>query len=417
MMLKVMDGYLSECDDRLRAWLGSLGHLFARPEPREVFAALVEGMLSQLEKKNGWTLAQRAGHTHPGRIQSFLNRGAWRAEDLEAEIRRYVVAELGSPDACLIIDDTQIIKKGTRSVGVAPQHCGATNQTENCQVTVLLTYAGADGHAVIGHRLYLPARWTDDRDRCREAGVPDTVGFATKLDLAVDLLTDAVDAEVPFGWVAMDGGYGQYAQIRNWCAARRLPYIAAVCSTLPLGQIGASPRRRPITCAKDLLATLGEGDFERRSCGEGAKGQRFYDWAFVELAGNLRVKDEIPADGFTHTLLVRRPVDDPADLTFFLAHAPAATPMPVLVVGAGTRWKIEEDNRTEKDLLGLDHYQVRTWTAWHHNIVICMLAHAFLAAQQARLVRERRDQAAAEAADQGKALRPRTGPAQQVPTG
>src|SRR5512139_422188 len=279
MMLKVMDGYLSECDERLREWLGSLGHLFARPEPREVFTALVDGMLSQLEKKNGWTLAQHAGHTHPGRIQSFLNRGAWRAEDLEAEIRRYVVAELGCPDACLIIDDTQIIKKGTRSVGVAPQHCGSTNQTENCQVTVLLTYAGADGHAVIGHRLYLPARWTEDRQRCRTAGVPDTVGFATKLDLAVELLAEARDARVPFRWVATDGGYGQYPQIRNWCAAEHLPYIAAVCSTLPLLQ--TSPTRTPISCAKDLLPTLDEADFERRSCGEGAKGQRFYDWAFI----------------------------------------------------------------------------------------------------------------------------------------
>jgi len=416
-MLKVMDGYLSECDTRLREWLGSLGHLFARPEPREVFAALVEGMLSQLEKKNGWTLAQHAGHTHPGRIQSFLNRGAWSAEDLESEIRRYVVAELGCRDACLIIDDTQIIKKGTRSVGVAPQHCGSTNQTENCQVTVLLTYAGADGHAVIGHRLYLPARWTEDRDRCRAARIPATVGFATKLDLAVELLTEAVDAKVPFGWVAMDGGYGQYAQIRNWCAARRLPYIAAVCSTLPLVQISAPSRRTSISCAKDLLPTLGEGDFERRSCGEGSKGQRFYDWAFVEMAGNLRVKDERPAEGFTHTLLIRRSVADPSDITFFLAHAPVATPIPVLVVGAGTRWKIEEDNKTEKDLLGLDHYQVRTWTAWHHNIVICMLAHAFLAAQQARLLRQHRDHAAAETTAPGKVPQAEVGPSQQVPPG
>jgi SRSO17 transposase len=415
MMLKVMDGYLSECDARLREWLDSLGHLFARPEPREVFAALVEGMLSRLEKKNGWTLAQHAGHTHPGRIQSFLNRGAWNADDLEAEIRRYVVAELGCPDAVLVIDDTQIIKKGTRSVGVAPQHCGSTNQTENCQVTVLLTYAGTDGHAVIGHRLYLPARWTEDRDRCREAGIPDTVGFATKLDLAVELLAEALDAQVPLRWVAMDGGYGQYPQIRNWCASRALSYIAAVCSTLPLVQI--SPTRTAITCAKDLLATLGAGDFERRSCGQGAKGQRFYDWAFIELASNLRVKDERPADGFTHTLLVRRSVADPSDLTFFLAHAPVATPLPALVVGAGTRWKIEEDNKTEKDLLGLSHYQVRTWTAWHHNIVICMLAHAFLAAAQARLLRERRDQAAVEDADQGKVPQQQVGPAQRIPTG
>jgi SRSO17 transposase len=335
MMLEVMDGYLSECDSRLRELLGGLGYLFARPEPREVFQVLVDGMLSQLEKKNGWTLARHAGHTHPGRVQSFLNRGAWSAEDLEAEIRRYVVAELGSPDACLIIDDTQIIKKGTMSVGVAPHHCDSTNQTENCQVTVLMTYAGPDGHAVIGHRLYLPARWTSDRQRCRKAGVPDTVGFATKLDLAIELLAEALNAGVPFRWVAMDGGYGQYAQIRNWCAAHGLPYIAAVCSTLPLVQASTPSDHNTITCAKDLLDTFNETDFERHSCGEGAKDQRFYDWAFVGLTDNPRVKDEHPADGFTHTLLVRRSIDSPDDITFFLAHAPTSTPIPTLVVGTG----------------------------------------------------------------------------------
>ena len=145
-MLEVMDGFLSESEVRLRALTSNLGHLFARPEPRELFHTLVEGMLSNLERKNGWTLAQRAGH---------------------------------------------IIKKGDRSVGVAPHYCGATNSTENCRVTVLMTYAGA---------------------RCRQAGIPVGVGFATKLDLAVQLLAEAIEAEVPFGWVAMDGGYGQYTQ-------------------------------------------------------------------------------------------------------------------------------------------------------------------------------------------------------------
>lgn len=410
-----MDEFLSECDSRLRELTNGLGHLFARPEPREIFHALVEGMLSKLEKKNGWTLAQRAGHSHPGRVQTFLCRGAWSAAALEAEIRQYVVAELGSPQAFLIIDDTQIIKKGTRSVGVAPQHCGSTNQTENCQVTVLLTYAADLGHAVIGHRLYLPRRWTEDPARCRAAGVPPDIGFATKLDLAIELLDEALTARVPFGWIAMDGGYGQYAQVRNWCTARRLPYIAAVTSTLPLAQISTPPGRAPITSPRQLLATLPDTDFERRSCGAGAKGQRYYDWAFIELASNLRVTDETPAAGFAHTLLVRRSTSNPDETRFFLAHAPHHTPMPTLVSGAGTRWKIEEDNKTEKDLLGLDHYQVRTWTSWHHNIVICMLAHAFLAVQEAQLARQRQDRQTAapdqtrdQRPDQGKAPRPRS---------
>ncbi|WP_370321415.1 IS701 family transposase [Actinoplanes sp. ATCC 53533] len=230
------------------------------------------GLLSDLEKKNGWTLAQRAGHTHPGRMQTFLSRGAWRAEDLETEVRAYVVGHLGAPDGVLIVDDTQMIKKGDKSVGVAPQHCGATNQIENCQVVVMLTYAGPAGHAFIGHRLYLPKRWTDDAGRCREARIPATVGFATKLDQAIELLTEAVDAGVPFGWVTMDGGYGQYPQ----------------------------------------------------------------------------VSDETPAGGFAHTLLIRRSISDPTDVTFFLAHAPDPTPATTLIIVAVTRWRSRRTTNRER---------------------------------------------------------------------
>jgi SRSO17 transposase len=118
-----------------------------------------------------------------------------------------------------------MIKKGDKSVGVAPQHCGATNQIENCQVAVMLTYAGPGGHAFIGHRLYLPKRWTDDPARCREAGIPERVGFATKLDQAIELLAEALAAKVPFAWATMDGGYGQYPQVRNWMAGQSLQYV------------------------------------------------------------------------------------------------------------------------------------------------------------------------------------------------
>jgi SRSO17 transposase len=378
-----MDDLVSGWETRLRELTGRMGHLFARPEPRVVFHDLVEGLLSDLEKKNGWTLAQRAGHTHPGRMQTFLSRGAWRAEDLEAEVRAYVVEHLGDPAGVLIVDDTQMIKKGGKSVGVAPQHCGATNQIENCQVAVMLTYAGPAGHAFIGHRLYLPKRWTDDAGRCREARIPATVGFATKLDQAIELLTEAVDAKVPFGWITMDGGYGQYPQVRNWMAERGLPYVVAVSTALPLRQVSPAAGTDPITRADQLLSRIPAGDWERRSCGQGSKGERHYDWAMFRLGGNLQVNDETPAGGFTHTLLLRRSVSDPTDVTFFLAHAPDPTPPATLITISGTRWKIEENNEQGKDLLGLDQHQVRTWTAWHHMVTVCMFAHAFLVVQHA----------------------------------
>jgi SRSO17 transposase len=380
-----MDDLVSGWESRLRELTGRMGHLFARPEPRQVFGDLVEGLLSDLEKKNCWTLAQRAGHCHPGRMQAFLSRGAWSSDALEAEVRDYVVEHLGNPGGVLIIDDTQMIKKGDKSVGVAPQHCGATNQIENCQVAVMLTYAGPAGHAFIGHRLYLPKRWTGDPVRCRKAGIPAEVGFATKLDQAVELLTEAVTAKVPFAWVTMDGGYGQYPQVRNWCAARSLPYVVATCAALPLTQISVVPGTVAITRADDLPSRLADGDWQRRSCGEGSKGGRYYDWALIALGANLRVADETPADGFGHTLLLRRSISDPTDITYFLAHARHPTRATTLIQVAGTRWKIEENNEQGKDLIGLDQHQVRTWTAWHHTITACMFAHAFLAVQHANL--------------------------------
>jgi SRSO17 transposase len=389
-MLDVLEGQLSEWDRALRSLIGRVGYLFSRPEPREVFTGLVEGLLSDLEKKNGWTLAQRAGHTHPGRMQSFLCRGAWSAQGLEAEVRRYVVEELGSPEAVLIVDDTQIIKKGRMSVGVAPQHCGMTNQTENCQVAVMLTYASAAGHAFIGHRLYLPARWTDDPARCRAAGIPAEVGFATKPEQAVELLGEAIEAGVPFGWVAMDGGYGQYATVRHWCRDRSLRYVLAVPRDLALVDAAGATIR-----ADQLLTTVKPHCWERRSCGEGAKGQRFYDWACLAV----RVKDEDPAPGFAHTLLIRRSISDPSEVAYFLVHAPHETAMPAMVAVAGMRWKIEENNEQGKDLLGLDQYQVRTWTAWHHYVTACMFAHAFLVVQRARLVSTHGQQTATDQAE------------------
>jgi SRSO17 transposase len=370
----------------LAGWLDRVAGVFARPEPRELLEQMAVGLLSPLRKKNAWTLAEQAGHTHPGRIQTFLCRGAWDASALEAQVRDLVVESLGDErDGVLIVDDTQIIKKGVKSVGVAPQHCGATNQIENCQVIVMLAYAGRDGHAFIGHRLYLPERWTNAPARCREAGVPKDVVFATKPHQAVELFAEAEDAGVPYGWIAGDGGYGQYREVRDWPTERGKRYVMAVASSQPLAGVHAIAGNRGgggqagVRRADDLLARARR--WERRSCGHGAKGERYYDWAFFTVT----LPDEPPADGFTHTVMIRRSVADPSEVAYFLVHAPAATPTNTMVAVAGIRWRIEECNEQGKDLIGLDQHQVRTWTAFHHHVAVCMFAHAFAATRKARL--------------------------------
>jgi SRSO17 transposase len=361
----------------LAGWMDRVAPVFSRPEPREVFSQMVGGLLSGLPKKNGWTLAEYAGHTHPGRVQTFLCRGAWDAAGLEARVRDLVVAEMGDPDAVLIVDDTQMIKKGAKSVGVAPQHCGATNQIENCQVVVMLTYASALGHAFVGHRLYLPERWTSDPDRCREAGVAKDVEFATKPEQAVELLAEADEAKVPYRWVAADGGYGQYRVVRDWCTSNSRRYVLAVPSSQPLARVHAIAGQARVKRADDLLGRATR--WERRSCGHGSKGERYYDWAFFTIT----LPDEPAADGFEHTLLIRRSIADPSEVAYFLAHAPAATPVNDMVSVAGIRWRIEECNEQGKDLFGLDQHQVRTWTAFHHHVAVCVFAHAFAATRRA----------------------------------
>ena len=370
----------------LERWVDRVAPVFSRPEPREIYQQMVTGLLSPLAKKNGWTLAEHAGHTHPGRMQTFLFRGAWDAAALEGHVRDLVVEEMGDPDAVLIVDDTQMIKKGGRSVGVAPQHCGATNQIENCQVVVMLTYASQHGHAFIGHRLYLPERWTSDPDRCRQARIPKNVTFATKPEQAVELLAEADQAKVPYGWVAGDGGYGQYRVVRDWATTRSRKYVLAVPSSQPLARVQAIPGAKggqaQVKRVDDLVGRATR--WERRSCGHGSKGERYYDWAFFTVA----LPDEPPADGFTHTLLIRRSVADPSEIGYFLAHTPANTPTRDMVTVAGIRWRIEECNEQGKDLIGLDQHQVRTWTSFHHHVVVAMSAHAFAATRRARLQRQ-----------------------------
>ncbi|MFJ1606405.1 IS701 family transposase [Streptomyces sp. NPDC088253] len=199
-------------DAALTELSGSMGRLFNRPEPRVVFAQFVAGLLAELPRKNGWTLAERAGHVTADRMQWLLNGSAWCADLLRDAVREYVVTHLGDPDASLVIDDTQAQKKVTKSVGVAYQHCGLTGDVPNCQTMVMLTYATQTGHAFIDRRLYLPEEWTADQQRCREAGVPQDVGLATKPELAGTMLEQARATHVPFSWVLADAGYGRDPQ-------------------------------------------------------------------------------------------------------------------------------------------------------------------------------------------------------------
>lgn len=380
----VTDEDLSQFNSDLQALTDGLGWMFNRPEPRVVFGEFIRGLMADVPKKNGWGLADHAGHRSPRSFQHLLSGAKWDADVLRDQVSALVVGGLGDPGAVLVIDDTQVLKKGDKSVGVAPAYYGLTGDTRNCQTMVMLTYAAGHGHAFIDRELYLPEEWTGDAGRRKGAGVPADRQFATKPQLAIRMLERARARGVPFSWIADDAGYGRDPALRAWCHGRNLKYVMAVPKSLPLvGVYGETTR------ADRVHGALPAGIWERRSQGEGAKGDRVYDWA----ASRVLVKDQTPSAGFEHVLLVRKtrepvPGKDGKsryEFAYFLAHAPVGTPVSELVRIAGQRWRIEENNSQGKDLFGLDEYQVRTWTSWHRHVTGSMLVLAFLAGKRADL--------------------------------
>src|SRR5207248_1130580 len=174
---------------------------FARSESRQRALAYLRGLLSGVERKNGWQLAEFAGDASPDGIQEFLNRSPWDADAVRDDLRTYVVERLGDPAAVLVVDETGFLKKGTKSVGVQRQYSGTAGRVENCQVGVFLVYAAPKGHAFLDRELYLPKEWIADLPRRREAGIPEAVELRTKPHLGQLMLERAVAARVPCAWV------------------------------------------------------------------------------------------------------------------------------------------------------------------------------------------------------------------------
>jgi SRSO17 transposase len=378
-------------EEDLEAWSGGLDALFGlvagrffRSEPRRRARAYVRGLLAPLAGKNGWTLAEVAGDATPDGMQRLLNAATWDADGVRDDVRDYVVEHLGEAGGVLIVDETGFLKKGSKSAGVQRQYSGTAGRVENCQLGVFLAYATSRGRTLIDRELYLPKSWTDDRQRCRAAAVPDQVEFATKTTLAKTMLGRALDAGIPASWITADEAYGQDYRFRTWCEQHRIGYVVAVPrnQSIPLAldaditQVGGSRR------ADDLVARAPQQAWKRRCAGPGAKGERLYDWAVASLYPS----DHAPT-GWGRWLLVRRQIlteeqtsaGVEPELAYYLCAGPPGTTDEDLVRVAGTRWAIEECFQTAKNEVGLDQYQVRRYDAWYRHITLALLAHAYLA--------------------------------------
>jgi SRSO17 transposase len=345
---------------------------FRRAEVRSRARRFLEGLLAPVERKNGWQLAEELGEHGPRGVQRLLADADWDEDAVRDDLRAYITEHLGEANGVLVIDETGFIKKGKKSAGVARQYSGSAGRRENSQIGVFLLYASCQGAGFLDRELYLPEEWTVDRVRCREAGIPDEVGFATKGELAQRMLARAFAAEVSAKWVVGDTVYG-YDEMRSWLENQRRNYVLAVPET-HLIWIAGQPQ--PVGL---VAALLPEEAWVVLSAGEGSQGPRLYEWAWLELP-----EERAAASGRGAWLLIRRSLSDSSKRAYYRVSGPAETTLSEAVRVAGSRWKIEEGLEEAKGEVGLDQYEVRTWTAWYRHITLALLAHAVLVVMRAQ---------------------------------
>src|SRR6266496_2236389 len=330
---------------------GRIGSHFRRAEVRTRVGRYLHGLLAWVERKNGWQMAEELGEANAHGVQRLLEEADWDEEAVRDELRTYVIEQLGEPEGILVVDETGFVKKGKQSAGVARQYSGTAGRGENSQVGVFLLYASSKGAAFIDRTLYLPEEWTQDRVRCREAGIPEEVEFATKGALAQQMLARAFAAGVPADWVVGDTVYG-YDELRLWLDEHKKNYVLAVPET---HMVWVQGRQQPVGL---VAALLPEEAWVVLSAGEGSKGPRLYEWAWLQLPAEKEAES-----GRARWVLVRRSLSDRSQRAYYRASGPAQTTLPEVVRVTGSRWQIEEGYEQAKGEVGLDQYEVRGFRA------------------------------------------------------
>src|SRR5215210_4021173 len=367
----------------LELWASSLRNVKERIRPlfrqdRTAAAAglFLDVLLGPERRKTGWMRAEAAGDPGPWRQQALLDRSRWEADALRDLVRDYALETLAEQDAVLVIDETGFLKQGKASCGVGRQYTGSAGRIANCQIGVFAAYVSDQGHAFIDRRLYLPQDWTQNPARLRVAHVPEGVGFPTKPRLALSMVARAIAAGVPFAWVAADTVYGT-GEVEMALRQSGKGYVLGVSATQPFNSWIGKPE--VAGTAEEIARGLEPSAWVRLSAGEGTKGARLYDWAYLELA-------DLEADAFNPTLsgawtrglLIRRSLTD-GELAFFSTWCPAGTSINTLVTVEGRRWAIEDAFETAKTELGLAHNETRSWHGWHRHVSLVMLAFAMMA--------------------------------------
>lgn len=348
----------------LERFMARIEGRFARSEARENAQGYLQGLLGTLNRKNCWQLSEAMGTSSPYGFQHLVGRAKWDANLVRDDLRAYVLEHLADSKGVLILDDTGFIKGGKQSVGVQRQYTGTTGQIENCQIGVFLMYATRQSATFIDRELYLPKVWANDDERRQQAKVPSEVAFATKVQLGLRMLERAFQAGVSVEWVTADELYAIDHGLRRWLEGRHQSYVLAI------------PRHERVhvdlmPCRVDeLAASWPAEEWKRLSSGNGSKGARKYEW--------IRMRVNRGTAGWSRYVPVRRRIDAPDELDYYSVYAPDATRLESMVRAAGYRWKIETGFEDGKGAVGLDEYEVRTWTGWYRHITLAICAHAVL---------------------------------------
>ncbi|HEV2634389.1 MAG TPA: IS701 family transposase [Actinocrinis sp.] len=297
-------------------------------------------------------------------VPAQLGRACWDEDAVRDAVRAFLARCLGADGGVLIFDETGQGKKGTATAAVGRQYSGTMGRVENVIVAVYTTYATDRGHALIDRDLYVQDDWFKDPARMAEAGFPADHAFATKPALALAQAKRALAAGIRPAWAAGAEVYGRSRELREFLKAAGIGYVFAV----PVDHRLTTPGGLRMRADRALHLVQAQG-WNRRSCGAGVKGERYYDGAWIAT------------DHPRRQLLIRRSIADPSEIAYFYAYAPedCVCSLTDLVKTAGTRWKVEDDFQDSKSTAGLDQTQVRCYRAWKRHVTLAMAALAFLA--------------------------------------
>jgi len=342
--------------------------LFGRTEAREHSEQYLRGLLvQQTDRRNAQNLAEAIDGATPRSLQRFLTESPWADESFIDRLQRYVGYRLPQREGVWVLDDTGFAKQGKKSVSVARQYSGTLGKVGNCQVGVFLAYVSAHGHALVDKALYLPREWTNDRQRCREAGVPEDIGYQTKAELGLGLLRRARQAgHLTTEWVTGDAGYGEVPTLRDTLDAEGWRYVLEVpCNTYVFTEAaqvairawsgrGRKPTQPQLVAGEPspqsvvaVAASLPPGEWHKLTVAEGAQGLRIHEFAALRV---WESRDGLP--GRACWLVLRRNLDG-SEAKYYLSNAPVDTPLLRMAQVGAMRWPIETEFQTDKSETGV----------------------------------------------------------------